>query len=233
MKKIEYIYKSKGCIHVLQTKEGQNSKLGFRKILTQTYHFDEEQVKSLDFSKDKKNCLNCPLSQSNNEPGENSCYTHKGLQRAGLESMLARLNRIQDSIKGFSRIKFEEFLEKTKQVKPELVRFGTYGEPTLLSTYIVENLSKVGKNYTGYTHTWPKTSMLAYAKFFMASTHSVFETLAANDMGWRVFNTGILESGSVNCPASKEAGKKTVCAKCGLCSGTEGKGKTNIHINMH
>jgi hypothetical protein len=33
--------------------------------------------------------------------------------------------------------------------------------------------------------------------------------------------------------ASKEMGFKTNCAKCGLCSGTEGKGKKDIKILEH
>jgi hypothetical protein len=35
------------------------------------------------------------------------------------------------------------------------------------------------------------------------------------------------------CPAAKETGKKSSCEKCGLCSGTSGKGKKSVQILEH
>jgi len=41
------------------------------------------------------------------------------------------------------------------------------------------------------------------------------------------------DESAVSCPASKEAGFKSNCASCGLCSGMLGRGKTNIKILEH
>jgi len=40
-------------------------------------------------------------------------------------------------------------------------------------------------------------------------------------------------TGMVNCPASKEAGYKSTCSKCTLCSGTTGKGSKSVYIFNH
>jgi hypothetical protein len=39
--------------------------------------------------------------------------------------------------------------------------------------------------------------------------------------------------GIVNCPASKEQGLKSNCSKCGLCSGTQGKGNKSVYTIEH
>jgi hypothetical protein len=68
----------------------------------------------------------------------------------------------------------------------------------------------------------------------MASTHSVGQEMLARQLGYRSFvvtNKSI--DGLVSCPASKEMGYKSNCSKCGLCSGTEGKGKKSIVILEH
>ena len=39
--------------------------------------------------------------------------------------------------------------------------------------------------------------------------------------------------GFINCPASIEAGKKTSCELCSMCSGSGSKRGKNIYINAH
>jgi hypothetical protein len=69
----------------------------------------------------------------------------------------------------------------------------------------------------------------------MASTETVLMNNLAKKLGFRTFfvTDGIKVDGSVLCPASKEAGKKTTCEKCLLCSGTTGKSKKSINIKKH
>jgi hypothetical protein len=118
-----------------------------------------------------------------------------------------------------------------KMSKDRYIRFGTYGEPTLLPLEMVSNMVNLSKSHTGYTHQWAKRP--EYSQFFMASTHSIGQSEMAKKLGYRSF-MAVKESiaNAVQCPASKEMGYKSTCEKCGLCSGMR-KGKTNIQILEH
>lgn len=68
----------------------------------------------------------------------------------------------------------------------------------------------------------------------MASTHGYFESLVANSLGWRAFESSPkADVKTPVCPASKEFGKKLTCIECGACGGVK-KGQTNnIFIKTH
>jgi hypothetical protein len=58
----------------------------------------------------------------------------------------------------------------------------------------------------------------------------------ARRLGWRTFSIGTPGPGEILCPASKESGRRTRCAKCLLCNGTRhGKRSAvkDIAINDH
>jgi hypothetical protein len=112
------------------------------------------------------------------------------------------------------------------------VRFGTYGEPSLHPLKLIENIVEVASNWTGYTHQWHRNKELS--KYFMASTHTAKQEQKARSFGYRSFVvTNDKLKQYVNCPASKEAGYKSSCSKCGLCSGTNGKTNKSIYILNH
>lgn len=228
---MEYIFKKGNTVNVIQyKKKGANSKLGASSML-QTYHFSVSQILSGSLEDDKEVCFDCPLSYN---AGDGKCYTHKGLQRLGLLSMMKRLKKLYEAgdVSNWNASSFSRFYTQLKGKEISLVRFGTYGEPVILDVNTISILANLGKSWTGYTHQWNKDKYRAYSAFFMASTHSQFEAAIAQDLGWRVFNTGDL-NGAVNCPASKEAGRKSTCTVCALCSGTSGKGKKDIYIGIH
>lgn len=223
---MEVVYQSGDVVNVIRLSKSANVKLGGNYVI-QTYHLSIDQIRQVNFSLDGKNCLDCPLSYEN---GDGKCYTHKGMQRLGMVAMLKRLNKFE-SFDSLDMSKVDKFINKVKDKDISLVRFGAYGEPTFLDLEVMEKLSKI-TTWTGYTHTWNRDSSQGYSRFLMASTHNIFEVSIAEDKGWRVFNTNFLE-GAVNCPASKESGRKSVCSKCALCGGTKGKSKKNIFINLH
>ena len=116
--------------------------------------------------------------------------------------------------------------------KPTFVRFGTYGEPSLHPIEMIEAMVNVADNWTGYTHQWRKSDELG--AYFMASTHTLVESEEALTQGYRSYiATPTKIDEVVNCPASKESDYKSSCSKCGLCSGTQGKGKKSIYILNH
>lgn len=229
MKYAEYIFRQNDIVNVLVCKDSKNTKLGDH-IIIGTYHFSIDQIENVDITQDEHNCMDCPFSYNRNNGKSGGCYTHKGRQRMGLNTMLKRLKKLD--IKPYCHTGYKEFINKAKNVK--LVRFGIYGEPIFLPKDMIAELSKIGENWTGYTHQWNKDWAKPYSLYFMASVHSQFEAAIAKDMGYRSFMVTLDEvNGAVNCPASKEAGRKAVCATCGLCSGSEGKGSKDIFILEH
>jgi len=234
-KKLEYAYIENDILHIIQAKKSQNSKIGQGAII-QTYHFSIAQVISNNLKLDSKNCKDCRFSFNQNNGVSGGCYTHKGMQLMGLKSMLKRLHKqlLNGLIKEFSFVSFDEYLKGIKEYKFDLVRFGAYGEPSLLDINVMKDLinyTNVGRRFTGYTHQWHAIDE-RYSKFLMASTHSNIEAAIAKDKGYRSFIVGSDAKG-VNCPASKESKANSSCIKCAMCSGTTSKVKEDIYILQH
>ena len=70
----------------------------------------------------------------------------------------------------------------------------------------------------------------------MASCESIESKNQANSLGWRTFRVmrkdESLQPDEILCPASEEAGKRTTCENCQLCSGNTIKAK-NVAIYAH
>lgn len=221
MKIAEYVWQDDKIINVVVLKHSETSKLG-DDLLIATYHFSVDQF--FNFRNDKENCLDCPYSYN---AGNGKCYTHKGNSRVGLSSMIRRLSKL--NITEFNNEKWNEFLNICTAFKTKFIRFGVYGEPIFLTIKQIEDLTH-NKKWSGYTHQW--FNKHEYKKYFMASVHTSDEGTIAENMGWRFFMAGKEESKrSVNCPASKEAGKKSNCQTCVLCNGFNSK--KHIWIAQH
>ena len=117
------------------------------------------------------------------------------------------------------------------------VRFGTYGDPAAVPMSVWNKLQKHSRAFTSYTHQWNKKKFQHLKDFCMASVDTPEEYLKATSLGWRTFRVRTedekLERHEIACPASGEAGKKTICIKCKGCSGHASKMKRNIAIISH
>lgn len=114
-------------------------------------------------------------------------------------------------------------------------RVGSYGDPAAIPTNIWATCLSQVKHHTGYTHQW-RNADPALADICMASVDNAEEYRQAKAMGWRTFRvmSGLNSSAQeVLCPASKEAGVKSNCAKCRLCSGNSSKAKKDVAIVVH
>jgi hypothetical protein len=233
---MKVVWLEDGNVFVISKSKTSNKKISDGSALVQTYTFSYEQwllattsrgfgMKEF-FALDSNNCMDCPYSGNQ---GKGGCYTHKFNQYVGFLSMLRSISR--DDLSPMDGYKNQEIL---KMCKDTYVRFGTYGEPSLLNYWLVTNMANVSKSWTGYTHQWKKVWASPYNKYFMASTHNKEETQRARDNNYRSFiasTTGTEDA--VTCPASAEAGFKSNCASCGLCSGMVGKGNKDIKILEH
>lgn len=233
------IFKINGTLCVIRLGKTSNEKIAAKnEKIVQTYHFSKGQFQVAQritnmrefFSNDGDVCLDCPFAVLNGAK-LSDCYTHKVMQYSGFISMLRAIGR---------KYYWNDIPELNKDIEREIlrastgryIRFGTYGEPSLLPIELTRTICAVAKSYTGYTHQYDKRP--EFSPFFMASTHNEAEEQTARLNSWRSFvasPTGI--PGLVSCPASKEQGYKSNCSKCGLCSGTEGKGNKSIVILQH
>lgn len=234
---MKVIFRTIDTIQIFRFGKTRNNKIekDKKRKIVQSFTFSQKQFELIlngnkgmkdFFNSADSNCLDCPY----NEYGK--CYTHKFDQYNGFVSMLKSVSKVYktfDDIPFFDDIAHQQIL---KICKNTYVRFGTYGEPSLHPYELISDIVKIADNWTGYTHQWRKKVDLS--PFFMASTHTDVEDKEAKFVWFRSFiATDEAIKGAVNCPASKEAGYKSTCSKCGLCSGTEGKGSKSIYIFNH
>lgn len=115
------------------------------------------------------------------------------------------------------------------------VRIGTYGDPAAVPTCVFAALTQRAAMWTGYTHQWRRRPSLR--PFAMASVDSPAEAQEAQAKGWRTFRVRTVEqriaANEVTCPASREAGYRTQCIRCGLCQGTRSGARRSIVIAAH
>lgn len=115
----------------------------------------------------------------------------------------------------------------------KMIRIGTYGDPAAAPLSVWQELVAHAEGWTGYTHRHTEIDP-AWARMVMASADTLDEANAAQAAGWRTFRVGVdAERKEVRCPASAEAGKKTVCADCRACMGLAGKARASIVIAPH
>lgn len=228
MKQARLEFKKDGICHVLRLHRGENSKTGHGPITLNTYHIAKEQVYGA-IEDDRRNCMDCPLSRQNG----GGCYTHNGTMNLGLTHMIRALKRKQ-----IVEYNLKQVLGFIDYIAPyiEYVRFGAYGEPVLLGEEVIRAIVGVApkQSHTGYTHQWRNPEYQWASKYLRASTHGVEESFEAMANGWLPFmSSRFIPQGFINCPASKEAGKKTTCAECGLCHGNLGNSQKPIAILTH
>jgi len=127
-------------------------------------------------------------------------------------------------------------LKYLKYLKGKNLRFGAYGDPAAAPIDLWFKLSIVANGYTAYTHAW-KTCDPGLKRYCMASCDTAKEKIEAQALGWRTFRVRLedeeLFDDEIMCPASNEAGKKTTCNKCGLCSGVRYLDLKSVAIIPH
>lgn len=106
------------------------------------------------------------------------------------------------------------------------VRFGAYGNPSLIPIKMVEEIAKASVGWTGYFHDWhlmKPADAQAYGRFFMASTSTADDLKQANALQLRTFHCSEEKPAThIECP---EGTKGVQCYQCLLCQGTAKKAK--------
>ena len=105
-------------------------------------------------------------------------------------------------------------------VAGEVLRLGSYGDPTAVPFPSWKPLIDAASWHVGYTHQWRRAFARPFRRFLMASVESEEEAEQAQAKRWRTFRVGddVLPS-EVMCPAAEEQGKRRSCETCGACDG--------------
>ena len=116
-----------------------------------------------------------------------------------------------------------------------MVRLGTYGDPAAVPSYVWHQLLEEAIGHTAYSH--QNDIIPIDKKIFMGSADSLEHAKkfwGDNIRTFRVIqNLDEIQENEILCPASKEAGRKSTCAKCKLCSGTSSNSQKSIAIVQH
>jgi hypothetical protein len=114
------------------------------------------------------------------------------------------------------------------------VRFGAYGNPSMMPLSIVKAIAKVCNGWTGYFHDWhtmPTAKADAYAQYFMVSTDTEESRLCAEENEWRYFHVSPTQpANTMECLSDA---KGMTCADCKLCAGLSKARQKSIWINPH
>ena len=129
--------------------------------------------------------------------------------------------------------KYPQLADRWHLFAGRVIRFGAYGEPTLLPVPTVAAIAAVSSHWLGYTHAWRKPSFQGYRRYFMASCSGREEAIIAQAAGWRTFTIipeqEVALRSEILCPNETNG---TQCITCGLCSGATSR-RRSVVIHPH
>lgn len=160
-------------------------------------------------------CAGCPFASGN------GCYVNVG------QAPLAIW-------KGFHRGIYPDLMPKDYEnaFKGRKIRFGAYGNPTLLPLSIVKAIASVSNGWTGYFHDWKENQLASqYAQYFMVSTETENSRIQAENAGFRYFHVSPIKP--VNALECLSETRGLECSQCKLCSGLSKSRQPSIWINPH
>ena len=202
---------------VLTTKSG-NRKTG---DMCQVWILREDQnpVEAIASGADFTVCGNCPHRKQ--DDGSRSCYVNVGQAPLSVWRTYKR--------GGYVDAPTTEQLARA--LKGRRIRWGAYGDPSIISPDVVALCNEHADGWTGYTHQWRQHFAQWCRGTFQASCDGFTDYLAASDAGWRTFavvpKNGEAFSGK-QCPATLD-GSAVTCRTCSLCDGA----KADIWVEAH
>ena len=118
-----------------------------------------------------------------------------------------------------------------------LIRLGAYGDPSAVPSWVWDLMLTRSKGRTGYTHQFGVKGADVRPDLCMISADTEAEARVQWGLGNRTFRVGhtvdeMVKGHEILCPASEEAGRRTTCNECKLCSGNGIKAKS-IFIPVH
>lgn len=165
---------------------------------------------------DKGTCGNCPLRRS-------VCYVQT-----------STLNNIWHKYRRGGYLPLDQKMLRRINRKHQQIRITAYGEATAIPIEAWQSLFDATSSNTGFTHQWRNCDQ-RWQQFLMASIETPQDLAEAQGMGWRTFRPLMSEADLLPTErlCSNYLDEDITCEDCGLCSGTSGKGDTNIANPVH
>ena len=168
-------------------------------------------------------CIHRPQGYDGESWTMRSCYVRVDLAPTGIYKAWKRGN-----------VPTVNLAELAALTAGRMVRLGSYGDPAAIPLEVWDAYTEQALGWTGYTHQARNPKLRDVLRYCQVSADSLDDARAARGAGvgsFRVLPLGVEpEAWEVTCPASEEAGRKTTCDSCKLCSGFEG---ANVAIQAH
>ena len=116
-------------------------------------------------------------------------------------------------------------------VQGRRIRWGAYGDPSVINPQVVNLFNSYAEGHTGYTHQWREEFASPFKGVFQASCDGFSDYLEATAHGWKTFSVVHKDANIVyakQCPATVE-NSQAQCITCKLCDGA----KSDIFVHAH
>lgn len=180
---------------------------------------DQDPVAAIESGADFTVCGNCIHRKQ--ADGTRSCYVNVG------QSVLSVWRAWKRGV--YVENPSTELIARA--LKGRRIRWGAYGDPSIIPADVVALWNEHADGWTGYTHQWRQPWAQWCRETFQASCDGFADYLAASDAGWRTFavvpKNGEAFSGK-QCPATVD-GSAATCRTCALCDGA----RADIWVEAH
>jgi hypothetical protein len=133
--------------------------------------------------------------------------------------------------------------EVSEWLADKFVRWGSYGDPSVIKHSVVRMINNWAAGHLGFTHQWLHPAAANFKGIFQASCESDTQYRVAKQLGWKTYTviptTGpdgkpleVLEGPGKRCPATLE-GSTAQCKTCRLCNGAKADIYSPAHGTAH
>lgn len=188
---------------------------------------DINPVEAVNSGKDVSICGDCPHRSR-------QVYDQKRKEYKWVRSCYVNVGQGPNSVwKTYKRGGYSElnYLQLSEILRTRRIRWGSYGDPSVIDPGIVITLNKYAMGHTGYTHQWRQPWAQEFKGIYQASCDGFSDYLEATAHGWKTF-TVVSKKVTPNyakvCPATVD-NSSAQCITCKLCDGA----KMDIFVHAH
>ena len=205
----------KPCVVILTTKSA-NRKTG-NMFQVWILREDINPVEAIATGNDYSICGNCP-HRKNQTTGNRSCYVNVG-------------QAPQSVWRAYKAGKYGKLSDLSPEdLHGKSIRWGAYGDPSIISPALFQTINEHAESHTGYTHQWREDFAQPFKGYFMASVDSFADYLDASTHGWKCYYVAPKgqQGHGKQCPATVE-NSMAQCITCRLCNGM----KQDVWVEAH
>ena len=208
------IHETENTVSILTGFKNPSSNDKTGQMLQQTNLYKHEKpVLAARNGNDETVCGTCPHRWfSESEDADQKCYVNLGQSSTSIWNAWRRGS--------YAPITDKSVYQDAVKVSESKIRWGSYGNPSIIDLDTIQEWNDVTDGHTGYIHNWREAN--EYAGVFQASVDSVDEYNEAKDLGFNTFRIdgttdGRPMKGETLCINTAKPSIK--CIDCMLCDG--------------